>query len=307
MYGNNTWVATGVSAIDEGDDPIYVPELRFSTDGSNWTLAQLSESNIFNPNNTTPLVAPLRIGSLFFDGTFWNVFVNQELPNNGVTFLYRHDAVSSLATGWSSVDITSTLMQVTEVDVNENTRFLACTDPRFIRTAENDIPNSINLQFFAIPVDQTGPVFTSPVITSYFLYQYIPIPTIQINATASGQQIYYFVTAAELPPGLSFNPITGQITGAPVQTGTYSVRVVATDPFGQGSILVLQFTVVIPRIIRKQDGAAAYTSLLRQYTEVLAAQSARDNRALPSEMKTLGEFMSPVPPSVVTASNCDAC
>jgi hypothetical protein len=125
---------------------------------------------------------------------------------------------------------------------------------------------------------------------------------IQISATGVGQ-IYYFVTAADLPPGLSFDPITAQITGAPVQIGTDSVTVYAKDDNGTSQI-VIGFNTVIPRIIRKQDGAAAYTSLLRQYTEVVAAQSARDNRALPTEMRTLGEFMSPVPPPVVTPSNC---
>jgi hypothetical protein len=73
----------------------------------------------------------------------------------------------------------------------------------------------------------------------------------------------------------------------------------------------LTFTVNVPRIIRKQDGAGAYTSLLRQYTEVLGAQNARDNRALPAQETKLGEFMSPYAPDVVTqpftTTKCARC
>jgi hypothetical protein len=63
-------------------------------------------------------------------------------------------------------------------------------------------------------------------------------------------------------------------------------------------------------VIRKQDGAAAYTSLLKQYTEVLAAQSGRDQHMLPNQEVRLGEFMSPVPPTVITQtfnSDCAKC
>ena len=69
----------------------------------------------------------------------------------------------------------------------------------------------------------------------------------------------------------------------------------------------LSFTTVIARIIRKQDGAGAYTSLLRQYTEVLGAQGARDNRALPNQETRLGEFMSPEAPDVITQTVDPKC
>jgi hypothetical protein len=219
------------------------------------------------------------------------------------TELYVHTPGTSLATpsNWTAIDLSASFADVSynEFTTFSNSRlFLGYTPDNLIRENGEPIP----FLSFSTPV---GPTFTSPTITSYFEYQYVPITPIQIQATGVGE-VYYFANAADLPTGLSFNPLTAQITGAPVQIGNDSVTIYAKDDNGTTS-LVLSFTTVIPRIIRKQDGAAAYTSLLRQYTEVLAAQSARDTRALPSEMRTLGEFMSPVPPSVITASNCDAC
>jgi hypothetical protein len=302
VYGNGTWVATGVTVNSSGEGNSIVPEMRFSTDGSNWSLADLSADNLFDPSNSNAIIAPLRMGSMNFDGENWNVLVIVETPgldaSTSVPVLYKHDASTSLANGWVAYEL-SELLQQYSPEINENTRFLTFSPPKLLYTGE--LPINITLSF--IPsISGLGPTFTSPTTTSYLQYQYMQIPPIQISATGVGQ-IYYFVTAADLPPGLSFNPITAQITGAPVQIGTDSVTVYAKDDNGTSQI-VIGFNTVIPRIIRKQDGAAAYTSLLRQYTEVVAAQSARDNRALPTEMRTLGEFMSPVPPPVVTPSNC---
>jgi hypothetical protein len=111
--------------------------------------------------------------------------------------------------------------------------------------------------------------------------------------------VYLFVTTADLPPGLTFNQLTGIITGTPVRAGNDSVTIFAKDDNGVSSI-ILNFTILVPRVIRKQDGAGAYTSLLRQYTEVLGAQNARDNRVLPNQERALGEFMSPEAPDVIT-------
>jgi hypothetical protein len=87
-----------------------------------------------------------------------------------------------------------------------------------------------------------------------------------------------------------------------MRTGTQSFTVYAKN----SGITAFTVTLIVevPRVIRKQTSAGAYTSLVRQYTEVNAAQNARDTRALPSESRTLGEFASPYPPSVVTPSNC---
>lgn len=158
------------------------------------------------------------------------------------------------------------------------------------------------------PMLGNGPVFTSPLPKEYIFYQYVPITPIEIQATGTGQ-IYYFVETADLPRGLSFDPITARITGRPVLLGDNSITIYARDDNGTTQ-LTFQTTTIIPRIIKQQSGAGAYTSLVRQYTEVNAAQGGRDTRIFPAQQTRLGEFMAPVPSVVTTAqfnTNCTRC
>jgi len=305
-YGNGTWLATGVSTIEELDpsgNPVfcYLPELRYSTNGLDWFSVDFPYTvfNQLNSNAATAL-APLRIGSLNFDGTHWNVFVNEETPEDGRLRLYRHDTLSDLDTDWVVVDISGSFTSG-QPEQNSNTRFLSLRAPKYLYTGTPPIN-------IALSIDTNigdGPTFTSPTTNSFVLYQYMQITPIQISATGTGQ-VYLFVETADLPPGLSYNRVTNQITGAPVRIGTDSVTFYAQDNTGIRQ-LVLNFTTLVPRVIRKQDGAGAYTSLLRQYTEVLGAQNARDNRALPSQERALGEFMSPEAPDVITQTIDPKC
>jgi hypothetical protein len=214
--------------------------------------------------------------------------------------LYRHGIDSDLITGWFAVDISGSTSG--EPPLDSNVRFLSFHPPRFLYTGEPPIDNIV-LNFGTNIVN--GPTFTSPATTSYILYQYARITPIQLSATGSGQ-IYFFVETADIPPGLTYNRLTNQLTGTSVQIGNDTVTFYAQDNNGITK-LVLNFTTVVPRVIRKQDGAGAYTSLLRQYTEVLAAQNARDNRVLPNQERALGEFMSPEAPDVVTQTICAEC
>lgn len=54
----------------------------------------------------------------------------------------------------------------------------------------------------------------------------------QIIPEANGGYIPYTYSASNLPPGLSFNPTTREITGTPTTTGSYTVAVKATDAKG---------------------------------------------------------------------------
>lgn len=300
VYGNGSWLASGVSVASNtaaGSGPFFIPQLKFSENGSNWSNVVLDpDTNLFSTSNTTPLVAPLRLGSLNFDGNFWNVFVNAEGSSaQEVLRLFRHTATGSLASGWTSVSIASSLV-TGEPQVNQFLRYLALTPPKFLFTGEPPINISLN---FEISGGQ-GPTITGPVSRSFLQYQYVSISPITLTATnQSGGQIYFFIAAEELPPGLTFNPLTREITGRPAQAGRVETRVYAKDDNGV-SISTLLFNTVVPRVIRRQDGAGAYTSLLRQYTDVLGAQNARDNRVLPNQERALGEFMSPEAPDVIT-------
>lgn len=302
-YGNGVWIATGIGGVASGN---FKPDARFSSNGSNWTVIDLSTNALF-PNffpSTIPK-PPIGIGPFMFNEGAWNGFVTRRLNVNDAnsdlrTELYRHTPGTSLAvaSNWTAVNLSSSFPDIAAADFTSqsNTRlFLGYTPNNLMKQSGDPIP-------FLTFTTGIGPTFTSPSTTSYVQFQYMTISPIQISATGVGR-VYFFATASDFPPGLSFDPITARITGAPVQLGTDSVTIFAKDDNGT-SQFILQFTTIIPRIIRKQNGAAAYTSLVRQYTEVAAAQSARDARALPSEMRTLGEFMSPVPPPVVTPSNC---
>ncbi len=293
-YGNNMWIATGVN-YSGGN---YTPQLRYSTDGGTWTAFDLSSSPVV-ASSATFLYAPIKISRPVFDGNYWNVMVNQDtVDSNGIPTIYRHDASSSLASGWFAVDVSSSLPSNI---VNPTLRFTAVTPPKYLYTGTPPTKISLTSTLFS----GTGPTITSPLSTSYLQYQYVPIAPIQLSATGTGT-VYFFASAAALPPGLTFNQFTNQITGTCVEPGTVSFIVYAKDDLGVSSIS-LTFTTIIPRIIRKQDGAGAYTSLLRQYTEVLGAQNARDSRVYPTQESKLGEFMSPEAPDVITQTVDPSC
>lgn len=196
-----------------------------------------------------------------------------------------------LSSTWTVTDVTNSF---SETPNDSNRRLVTWTRPNFLRTSQS---KQINIGLTFGTGIGTGPTITSPSTTSFSLYQYVPVSLV-FSATGSGS-VYFFIDADELPPGLRFNPLTNTLSGKPAAQGYYVTRVFAKDSNGV-TLLTLNFTVNIPRIIRKQDGAGAYTSLLRQYTEVLSAQNARDNRALPTQERRLGEFMAPPAPDVVT-------
>ncbi|RYE18459.1 MAG: hypothetical protein EOP51_21920, partial [Sphingobacteriales bacterium] len=58
-----------------------------------------------------------------------------------------------------------------------------------------------------------------------------PYPTQTLPAVTGGTGPYTYV-ASNLPPGLSFNVNTREITGTPTQGGSYTISVVATDAVG---------------------------------------------------------------------------
>lgn len=300
VYASNTWFATGISGFTSPSN-YYNIELRYSTNGSNWFLANLAASNLFGNRMTRPL-PPLPLGSLNFDGTNWNVFVELEdpTPSSSTTFLYKHDLSSSFASNWIAGVIINPYFFGPDFPVSNDgaSRFISLTPPNYIKSAEGDI--NVNLTFY--PLIGTGPTITAPSTRSYLLYQYVPITPIQLAATGTGQ-LYFFVSTGTLPAGLTFDPLTNVISGTPAQIGSTSTICYVKDDNGVSTVTIT-FTVIIPRIVRKQDGAGAYTSLLRQYTNVLGAQNARDNRVLPNQ--TLGEFMAPDAPDVITNTiGCD--
>jgi len=248
------------------------------------------------PLATVP-IAPLPMGSMNYDGSNWNVFTQTQDPSGTwVSKLYSSPDIA--ASSWPSVDLS-----FSAIPQNSDRRFVTYTRAQYLRPSASRI---IDVTITTNSGLGIGPSI-SPPSSSFLLYQYVAM-SLQLSAIGTGQ-IYFFISADDLPAGLTFNPVTNIISGKPAEQGTFTTTVYAIDDNGVSEVQYT-FTVNIPRLIRKQDGAGAYTSLLKQYTEVLAAQSARDSRALPTQLVRLGEFMSPVPVPVTTKTfntNCQNC
>jgi hypothetical protein len=289
-YASNTWVATGITYETGFFGNGYKFEVRYSTDGSNWNVADISSSYIFGSLSGLRPQPPIPLGSLMYDGSNWNVFAYRENPSSPGSFLteiYSHDNVTSLSSNWTS-------NVVTGFESYSNVRFTRVTSPVYVRTGT---PTLATFSFDSLPPN--GPVFTSPTQTSYIFYQFMKLVPITFNAVGTGR-VYYLVDSNDLPLGLSFDPIGQTITGSPMRLGNNPIILYAKDDIGV-TRLVLDTTTIIPRIIKNQTSAGAYTSLIRQYTEVNAADNARNNRTLPSQNKNLGEFQSPYKSDVISA------
>ncbi|SMC77525.1 Ig-like domain-containing protein [Pedobacter africanus] len=65
----------------------------------------------------------------------------------------------------------------------------------------------------------------------------------QVIPAATGGTTPYTYTASNLPPGLTFDPATREIKGAPTQKGTYPVHVTATDL--NGNSITRDYTIVV--------------------------------------------------------------
>jgi hypothetical protein len=142
-------------------------------------------------------------------------------------------------------------------------------------------------------------------LKTYFpLYQYIPIDPIYVNAEGKGP-VYLFVQPTDLPVGLTFNPITQEITGKSVRAGPESTTVYAVDDAGT-TTLDLTFQTDFPVLKRTFGNAGNYTSYVRQYTTANAAQNARDRFVLTEDVG-LGAFNAPYPPDVITQTVDPKC
>ncbi len=150
--------------------------------------------------------------------------------------------------------------------------------------------------------------FIEPPKGSYTLFQYVGT-NIPVQITPQSNFIYYY--GFNLPQGLRIgldpSGVFADISGIPsrfsdgFQSSTVYARVPETDTV---AAFPINFRVLIPFVMKKQDGAGSYTAFLRQYVTVNGAQASRDSVALPVETRPIGEFMHPGAPMVITDSNC---
>ena len=279
-YGNGAWIAYGLC----NSASVYSMEARLSFDGATWSaLTALPtfdgpSSGLFRPE-------PLRYGPIAVDETEWKVMVP---GSNDTIFLYSHPYDTPLTFGWTATDVSGSFKAF-----GGNTNLASYV--------AQTIDPGADVTTITFPLPNNGPAFVSPAQSTFVVWQYMPVPTIRFSAVGTNP-ISYFIST--LPVGLTWDSTTQSVSGSCMRTGTQTFTVYAKD--GAGGITAFPVTMIVdvPRIVKKQTSAGAYTSLVRQYTEVNAAQTARDSRALPSQTDGIGEFASPYPPSVVTPSNC---
>jgi len=294
VYGSNIWIATGLD-VSGGD---YIPSVRVSTDGSNWSGIDQLNNALYADKRAFKITPPIGVGPILFDGS-WNVFTSENCTSSGcdtyTPYVYTHGPSNLNDDNWTKLPILSGILPTA---YSNRVAHHGILSPMYVRTGS---PITTTLSFPLVTAG--GPTVTSPVERSYLFYQYMPISPITFSATGSGQ-VYFFLDSNTLPTGLRWDPIAQRITGASARIGDKTFMVYAKDDVAVTPI-VIQTTTLIPRIVRQQDGAGAYTSLVRQYTLVNAAQNARDNRVFPTQERALGEFAAPPAPDSVTPSNCE--
>jgi hypothetical protein len=110
--------------------------------------------------------------------------------------------------------------------------------------------------------------------------------------------------------------VSSTITGTSSQYSDAFQRVIlyaALNPGGGGggvAALPITMRTILPTVQKQQTSAGAWTSLVRQYTVVNAAENSINGRALPATEPPLGEFTRPYPPDEVSAPgdpNCRKC
>lgn len=274
-YGLGQWMATGIDWVGPSEE--VEVRVRYSFDGITWTILSAVPAIGYASAFTKSPPLPITLG---FDETDWVLF---RTPDDGTITRYAHPYSTPLTSGW-----------VSQVIGPPPT---ATSTSRFTSYVAQTIDPGADVTTITFPLPNTGPVFTSPAQSTFILWQYMPVPAITFLAPGATS---YFVSA--LPIGLTWDPVARTITGSVVQTGTQTFTVYAQN--SGLTAFVVTLIVEVPRIIKQQSGAGAYTSLLRQYTTVNAAQKARDTRAFPTQVSGIGEFASPYPPDVITQSNC---
>jgi hypothetical protein len=295
VYAGGKWLAAGVKLVTFGTPPLdYSSGLSASSDGKDWSVVTLPDVNFpsFTSDESRPRLP--EIGSIWFDATDWYVLTQVSIASAIQCKVYKHSLTGDLTTGWtvyrSETNTLSTL----------GNKLLHGFKTNFVRTAT---PMVLTLSFNSLPPN--GPTVTSPSQRDYTFYQYATITSIVVSATGVGQ-VYYFVDDTTLPVGLSFDPITATVSGRSVRIGTKSFVIYVKDSVGVTAVAITTRTLV-PDIQKQQTSAGSWTSLVRQYTIVNAAQNSLNGKTLPATEPLLGEFMSPEPPDVVNVLPCPKC
>jgi hypothetical protein len=250
------------------------------------------------------------------DLTTWNTISNLVQPGsfsavteNGISWLLGENASDiNSDTNWGAVawplDTTSATIANTIVPTLSSTGSVK----RILATSFSNQTPTLTL---STPTDASGIVFVDPAQSTYTFWQFVSnsIPVFATNPNP-GSFMYYYQTG--LPRGLSLqldtSGIDADIVGQSSQYNDSFQRVTLYAASGGGiASKNLSVRTILPTVTRQQSGAGSWTSLVRQYTIVNAAQNSLNGRALPSTEPPLGEFTRPEPPDIISVPSNPNC
>ena len=283
-----TW-SNAVNGFDISGSNIAYANNAWVATGSNVSgPAILWSSNGINWNPALSFTAGTTMGPVSFDGTYWTVFVNN-------TTIWQHDILTGMmsdSTTWFSNTAT----------------FPSTPTGLYAIPAATITTNGTSTYSLNIGVTSVGPSFSSPTITNYSLYQYVPI-TITFDA---GVGALYYVDTGALPPGMTWtnniptgvsNYYTATITGFSVKLGTFSIDVFANSSVGTTKLTI---TIMVSRMFPKTSHPTIsdYTAFTR---EKVVADSATSSVNYHTTPYSVGTFLLDPPPAITTAPEpcCD--
>lgn len=283
-----TW-SNAVNGFDISGSNIAYANNAWVATGSNVSgPAILWSSNGINWNPALSFTAGTTMGPVSFDGTYWTVFVNN-------TTIWQHDILTGMmsdSTTWFSNTAT----------------FPSTPTGLYAIPAPTITTNGTSTYSLNIGVTSVGPSFSSPTITNYSLYQYVP-NTITFDA---GVGALYYVDTGALPPGMTWtnniptgvsNYYTATITGFSVKLGTFSIDVFANSSVGTTKLTI---TIMVSRMFPKTSHPTIsdYTAFTR---EKVVADSATSSVNYHTTPYSVGTFLLDPPPAITTAPEpcCD--
>lgn len=325
-FSNSDVFAVGTSNVS----PLEPATFYSSNNGQSFVYAANPNSNALGDSNS--------YGDVFRRDQYWMICGD----TNGDTYA----SWSSNLTTWSSNLLSNGIGKFTAVtengiswlfgldatDINTTTNWGAVAWPLDSGSISNiitpSLPSSGSVKrilsssfsnttpslILSTPLDASGIVFVDPPQSTYTFWQFVSnsIPVFASNP-APGSFMYYYSTG--LPRGLRLeldtSGIDADILGQSSQYNDSFQRVTLYAANGSGiASKNLSVRTILPTVTRQQTGAGSWTSLVRQYTVVNAAQNSVNGRALPSTEPPLGEFTRPEPPDSISAEsnpNCERC
>lgn len=201
--------------------------------GTATTVGTYSVTVTSTDANPTPSVSTVSTASRTYTHTVYPALTLAPIANQTVTMVTAFSATASASGGNGTYTYSATGLPAGIV-LNAGTGAmsgLATISGRYLPTVTvTDGLGRTASTSFAIVINTTGLIFTSPALTAADRTSVRGAPTtatFQTNGALLG--LSPTITATGLPPGLTFNPLTGSISGTPTTAGVYKVTVLAVS------------------------------------------------------------------------------